>query len=184
VSEETVSEETVSEETVSEEEEEAPMTLEERLDRLESIEAARGVLASYADACDAQDLSALAELFADGCELEVPGQVYRGQSAVVAFFRQAFVDDPSRKTHFITNVKTEWLATGRVAVDSYFLYTAAGDTSSVLGWGEYHDVVTTAEKDPAFARKSITIRRAVDVREGWALANTNSDMKAGMKEDG
>jgi uncharacterized protein (TIGR02246 family) len=164
------------------------MTLEERLDRLESIEAARGVLARYADACDAQDLSALAELFADGCELEVPGQVYRGQDEVVAFYRQAFADDPSRKSHFITNVKADWLGAGRVAVDSYFLYTAAGDTSSVLGWGEYHDVVTTAEKDPAFARKSITIRRAVDVREGWALADMkagmNSDMNAGMKEDG
>jgi uncharacterized protein (TIGR02246 family) len=159
------------------------MSLEERLDRLESIETARALLARYADACDAQDLGALAELFADGCELEVPGQVYRGQDEVVAFFRQAFVDDPSRKTHFITNVKTDWRGAGVVAVDSYFLYTAAGDSSSVLGWGEYHDVITTAGKDPAFASKSISIRRAVDVRQGWALAAINADMDADMNDD-
>lgn len=152
-----------------------PNTLEERLDRLELIEAARVLLARYADACDVQDLSALADLFAEGCELEVPGHVYRGVDEVVAFFRQAFADDPSRKSHFITNVNAEWLATGRVAVNSYFLYTAAGDTSSVLGWGEYHDVVTTTGKEPAFARKSITVRRAVDVRDGWALADMKEE---------
>jgi 3-phenylpropionate/cinnamic acid dioxygenase small subunit len=155
------------------------MSLEERLHRLESIEGARGVLASYADACDAQDLSALAELFADGCELEVPGQVYRGQEEVGAFYRQAFADDPTRKSHFITNIKAGWRGAGIVALDSYFLYTAAGDTSSVLGWGEYHDVITTAGKEPAFARKSITIRRAVDVREGWALAGATADAPPG-----
>jgi uncharacterized protein (TIGR02246 family) len=148
-----------------------PDTVEERLDRLESIEAARSVLARYADACDAQDVGALAELFAEGCELEVPGEVYRGVDQVAAFYRQAFADDPSRKSHFITNIKAEWVEPGRVAVDSYFLYTAAGDTSSVLGWGEYRDVVTTTGKQPAFARKSIIIRRAVDVRIGWALAD-------------
>jgi hypothetical protein len=100
----------------------------------------------------------------------VPGHTYKGRDEVVSFYRQAWLDDPSQKTHFITNSTTEWLGSGRVAVDSYFLYTAAGDTSSVLGWGEYGDVVRVSEGPAAFEHKSISIRRSVDVRDGWALS--------------
>jgi uncharacterized protein (TIGR02246 family) len=160
-----------------------PDTFDERLERLECVEAARGVLARYALACDAQDLSALADLFAEDCELEVPGRLCRGLDEVVAFYRQAFADDPSRKSHFITNVKADWLGAGKVAVDSYFLYTAAGDASSVLGWGEYRDVVALAGKGSVFSRKSITIRRAVDVRDGWALAGLGGDAPPTAEHD-
>jgi uncharacterized protein (TIGR02246 family) len=136
------------------------LSIEERLDRLETIEAAREVLARYADACDAQDVEAVVSLFAPDAVLDVPDQPYRGQDEIRVFYRQAFETDPSKKSHFITNVKTRWLGQGRVAVDSYFLYTAAGDASSVLGWGEYQDVVATATGPAHIEHKSIRIRRA------------------------
>jgi uncharacterized protein (TIGR02246 family) len=136
------------------------LTTEERLDRLETIEAAREILARYADACDAQDVEAVVSLFAPDCALDVPDQTYRGTDEVRAFYRQAWDTDPSQKSHFITNVKTRWLGSSRVAVDCYFLYTAAGDVTSVLGWGEYQDVVSTAGGPARFERKAIKIRRA------------------------
>ena len=139
------------------------LTTEERLDRLETIEAARELLARYADACDAQDLEGVVSLFAPDCALDVPDQTYRGTDEVRGFYRQAWEADPSQKSHFITNVKTRWLGSGRVAVDCYFLYTAAGDATSVLGWGEYTDVVSTATGLACFERKAITIRRAWEV---------------------
>jgi uncharacterized protein (TIGR02246 family) len=140
------------------------LSLEERLDRLETIEAAREVLARYADACDAQDLDAVVGLFAPDAVLDIPGQPYQGTDEVRAFYQQAWEADPSQKSHFITNVKTRWLGPGRVAVDCYFLYTAAGDATSVLGWGEYQDVVSTAAGPASFERKSIKIRRT------WAVS--------------
>ena len=144
------------------------MTAEQRLDRLESIESAREALARYADACDAQDLDAVCDLFTGDAVLEVPGHLYTGGDQVRHFYREAWQEDPSQKSHFITNVKTRWLGTGRVEVDSYFLYTAAGDASSVLGWGVYRDTVRTTDGVGRFEQKSIAIRRAVDVRQGWA----------------
>jgi uncharacterized protein (TIGR02246 family) len=138
----------------------AGLSVADRLDRLETIEAAREVLARYADACDAQDTEAVVSLFAPDAVLDVPDQPYRGAGEIRAFYRQAWEADPSQKSHFITNVKARWLGPGRVAVDCYFLYSAAGDATSVLGWGEYHDVVSTTAGSACFERKSITIRRA------------------------
>jgi uncharacterized protein (TIGR02246 family) len=144
--------------------------LAERVRRLEAIEAARAALARYAAACDAQDIEAIAKLFSADATLAVPGREHHGRDEVVAFYLQAWQADPSAKSHFITNVEASWLGDDRVEVASYFLYTAAGDATSVIGWGEYRDVVSNAGADPVFERKSIAIRRAVDVRDGWAGA--------------
>jgi uncharacterized protein (TIGR02246 family) len=156
---------------ISPEAPEARGSVEERLDRLESMEAARTVLARYASACDAQDLDDLLGLFAADSELDVPGQTWHGAGEVAEFYRQAFASDPTQKSHFITNVKVACVGVATVAIDSYFLYTAAGDTSSILGWGEYRDIVDTSGPQPVFRRKSIAIRRAVDVRQGWSLGS-------------
>jgi uncharacterized protein (TIGR02246 family) len=145
-----------------------PASIEERIERLESMEAARRLMARYARACDAQDLDGIVELFAPDCELEIPGRTWRGRDEVREFFRRAWADDPSRKSHFITNVECRPREAGSVAVDAYFLYTASGDRSSVIGWGCYADVVDTTAPDPVFARKAMTVTRAADVRDGWA----------------
>jgi uncharacterized protein (TIGR02246 family) len=142
----------------------ADLSIEERLDRLETIEAARELLARYADACDVQDVEGVVNLFAPDGVLDVPGEPHSGSDAIRAFYRHAWEADSSQKSHFITNVKARWLGPGRVVVDSYFLYTAAGDATNVLGWGEYQDVVSTVTGQASFERKSIQIRRA------WTLS--------------
>ncbi len=93
----------------------------------------------------------------------IPGRTWQGRDEVKEFFRRAWADDPSRKSHFITNVECTPREAGSVAVDAYFLYTASGDRSSVIGWGCYADVVDTTAPDPVFARKSMTVTRAADV---------------------
>jgi 3-phenylpropionate/cinnamic acid dioxygenase small subunit len=143
-------------------------SVEERLDYLEMAERARSLLAGYAQACDAQDVEALARLFSATGRVEVPDRAFEGREAVLGFYRHAFASDPSRKSHFITNVETRRLGLGRVAVDSYFIYTASGDATSILGWGEYRDVVADGPEGVRFESKSIAVKRAVDVREGWA----------------
>lgn len=142
----------------------------DRLARLEAAEAARGLLSAYARQCDTRDPEAVSQLFAPDGVLEVPGRHFGGRHEVRAFYSGAFTDDPTDKTHFITNSAMVWLGGGRTAVHSYFLYTAAGDETSILGWGEYHDVVEVGDEGARFERKAISIRRAVDVREGWSLA--------------
>lgn len=143
-------------------------SLEERVRQLEAAEAGRSALARYAAACDAQDLERIAVLFAADATLEVPGGEYRGLDEILAFYRRTWHEDPTAKSHFITNIETSWLGDDRVAVGSYFLYTAAGDATSVIGWGEYRDIVHCSVADGRVERKSISIRRAVDVRDGWA----------------
>jgi len=143
------------------------VSVEERLERLEAAEAARRLLARYARACDRQDADAVVALFAPDGEIEIPGTVYNGVTEIKVFYQQAFTDDPSIKSHIITNTETAWRGGGLIAIDAYLLYTAAGDASSVLGWGEYHAIVRVGA-EAAIQRLTISIRRAVDVRQGWA----------------
>jgi hypothetical protein len=141
--------------------------VEQRLLALETAEAARTTLARYADAVDAQSVSGIEELLAPDVVLDV-GAVFEGRAAVTEFFRKAFADDPSDKSHFITNVRVSSVGTGRAKVDAYFLYTAAADTTSIIGWGTYaHEVAVAPEGEGLFTRMSLGIRRSVDVRNGW-----------------
>lgn len=143
-----------------------------RLARLEALEAARALLARYARACDASDLAAVTALFSPRCRLEVAGRSWSGVDEIAGFFRQAWSEDPTRKRHFITNIEAlEWDG-AKVTVEAYFLYTAAGDSSSILGWGEYLDVIDTTGTGPLFEEKSMRVVRAADVREGWALSGS------------
>ncbi len=140
-----------------------------RLRRLEDVEAARGLLASYARACDAQDLEAVVSLFGPDAQVAVPGASWQGREGVRQFYSEAWAADPSRKSHFVANVRAVSHQVDSVTVDSYFMYTAAGDRSSVLGWGEYRDEIDTSGPQPLFTRKEMSVTRAADVREGWAL---------------
>jgi ketosteroid isomerase-like protein len=146
------------------------ITVEERLAALEGAEEARRALARYADAVDAQDLAALDRLLADGVVLDV-GESIEGRTAVRAFFEKAFADDPTEKSHFITNVQTKWMGDGRTMVSAYFLFTAADDTQSIIGWGTYENEIVVDQGPGVFSRIGLRIRRTADVREGWTLAD-------------
>ncbi len=138
----------------------------ERVKALEAGEAARTVLAKYARAVDAQSVSGIRELLADDVVLDV-GQAVEGADAVTEFFRKAFEDDPAEKSHFITNIEVRWLGDDRASVETYFLWTAADDTTSLLGWGTYAHEVVVDDGVARFSKMALAIRRMADVREGW-----------------
>ena len=135
---------------------------------LEAAEAARGLLARYADAVDAQDLSLLTSVLDRDVQLSVGGNTFAGRPAVTDFFKSAFADDPARKSHFVTNVRTAWLGEGRVAVDCYFLWTAGEVERSIIGWGTYSDEVKISDGGASFARIAIDIRHMGELGDGWA----------------
>jgi 3-phenylpropionate/cinnamic acid dioxygenase small subunit len=139
-----------------------------RLEQLEAAEHARGAMAAYADAVDAQDLDALAAVFSADAVVDVPGREYSGLEQVLGFYTDAFAADPSRKTHFVTNLSTEALDRGRTGVRCYLLYTASAEDMSVIGWGNYEAIVRVEPPTRVIERLSIAVRRAVDVRTGWA----------------
>ena len=149
----------------------APRGLHERLEVLEAAEAARGALARYAQAIDAQDLAAFSALLARDVELEIGGDTIRGRVGVVDFLRDAFASDRSQKSHFVTNVKTRWVGDGLVNVEAYFLWTAGESARSVIGWGTYANQVRMAGGEGLFTRIAIGIRHMGDLGDGWPMGS-------------
>jgi predicted SnoaL-like aldol condensation-catalyzing enzyme len=141
-------------------------SVEQRLKALEAGEAARTILARYAKAVDAQSVEGIRELLADDVVLDV-GHAVEGADAVTEFFAKAFKDDPAEKSHFITNIDVRRLDDDRASVETYFLWTAADDTTSLLGWGTYAHEVVVQDGTARFSKMSLAIRRMADVREGW-----------------
>jgi uncharacterized protein (TIGR02246 family) len=141
-------------------------SVEQRLKALEAAEAARTILARYAKAVDAQSVEGIRELLADDVVLDV-GQAVEGADAVTEFFAKAFKDDPAEKSHFITNIDVRRLGDDHASVETYFLWTAADDTTSLLGWGTYAHEVVIQDGTARFSKMSLAIRRMADVREGW-----------------
>lgn len=146
-----------------------PTSLEARLEALEAAEAARGLLARYADAVDSQDPNLLTSLLHRDVQLSIGDTTVSGRPAVTDFFKSAFADDPARKSHFVTNVRTTWLGEGRVAIDSYFLWTAGGPEQSIIGWGTYSNEVLVAEGPSSFLRIEIDIRHVGELADGWTV---------------
>jgi len=143
-------------------------TVEERLGRLEDVEAARGILFDYAHTLDDPDPRTVAGLFTEDGVLHTASGSCRGRTEIEAFFATAFAKDPSNKRHFITNSKTTWLAPGRVRIDSYFLFAGRDTDRSVLGWGIYVDVVDVSGAAPRFAEKTIDVHLNTTLDQGWA----------------
>lgn len=147
-------------------------SLTRRVRQLEAADAARSLLARYGWACDDRDLDAVTAMFGEDGRVEVGGRIWVGRQQLAAFFQEAWAADPSDKTHFIVNVSPGELTGGSISVRSTFLYTAAGWSSSVIGWGRYRDVVDVAGPEPVFLNKGMELTWAGDVRQGWAAAGT------------
>jgi hypothetical protein len=143
-------------------------TVEERLDRLEDIEAARGILFDYAASLDEPDPATVTVLFTEDGLLHTAGGTCRGRTEIEEFFSRAFTRDPANKRHFITNSKATWLAPKRVRIDSYFLFVGRDTDRSVLGWGTYLDVVDVSGEQPLFAEKTIDVHLNTTLDQGWA----------------
>jgi hypothetical protein len=137
-----------------------------RLEKLESIEAARNVTQQYARAIDSLDWALLTETFTDDANLISRSSSHVGREAVIANYRRA-LEAPLDRKHFIINTSAEWMSRGEVIVNSYFIYTFAGDETSVLGWGNYTDQVRIENGVARIAEKRISVDRSGSVLPGW-----------------
>ena len=144
---------------------------DERIGRLEAAEETRTLVAAYADACDAQDLSLMASILADDVVVSVPGARWTGTDAVLGFFRDNWSASPYPSRHFITNVAMRHLEPDLTESTAYFLYvTSSGDEESKVGWGSYRDTYARHDGRLLLQTKHITMDLLVDARDGWGAA--------------
>jgi hypothetical protein len=141
-----------------------------RLQRLEDIEAARGMFHVYAETLDEPNAKTVAQLFADDAVLHTPVGDFTGRPAIEDFYRQAFAADTSLKQHLIVNPKVVGTDPGRVRMQSYFLYLGRGDDDSIIGWGTYDDTIDVSGQEPLFLEKTIGIIVGTTLDAGWKKA--------------
>jgi uncharacterized protein (TIGR02246 family) len=141
----------------------------ERLEMLETAERAREASWRYATAVDAADLDLLAQVFTDDAVLTTRKGPRQGRDEIVAYYAITLADPVARK-HFLVNQTVTWIEPGVADMESYFLYTYAGEDTSVLGWGTYNDRVRVVDGVGCIAQKRISIDVHTDSRSGWATA--------------
>jgi uncharacterized protein (TIGR02246 family) len=139
----------------------------ERLERLETTEAARTAAYRYAQAIDTPDFEMLAAVFAPDATLTTRRGTRHSRETIVEYYREALAA-PIARRHFIVNQQVTWIAPGEALMRSTFLYTFAGDATSILGWGGYVDRVIVQEGIGVIVEKTITVDVHADSRTGWA----------------
>ena len=151
------------------------MDLEQRLIRVESIEAIRTLKARYCDLCDeGYDADALCALFTedavwDGGKLGV----YEGIEKIHEFF----VDMPnimSFAIHNVTNSAVELSQDGQSAVARWYLIQMATQKEQNLAvWltGRYVDQLVLENDIWKFKHVSLTARFYSPYDQGWAERN-------------
>lgn len=140
--------------------------LAERLERLETAELARAASWRYATAVDASDLELLASVFTEDAVLTTSKGPRQGRDEILAYYASALAAPIERK-HFLVNQTVTPLEPGRARMESYFLYTYAGDDTSILGWGTYVDTVRVVGGVGYIEEKRISIDVHADTRVGW-----------------
>lgn len=138
-----------------------------RVDRLETIEAARRATWKYANAVDGPDLELLREAFSEDAVLVSRSGAKEGREAVLAYYSKA-LEAPIGRKHLLTNQEVVVTGADEATVTSYFAYTYAGAGESVLGWGTYVDRVRVVDGEGVIVEKRITIDASGDVSPGWA----------------
>jgi hypothetical protein len=146
-----------------------------RLRRLELIELAKTATIAYATACDHKAVDELrTNVFTNDAVLHVPNRDFVGVDAVAEFYAQQFPEMGARR-HFLTNQVAEVGDDERVHVESYFFFVSADDRS-VIGWGQYRDIVVVGDEGPRIADKTIVLDVRTDLRTGWAMSPTSEGL--------
>lgn len=138
-----------------------------RLERLEQIEAARGVFADYATAVDNHDADALRRLYTARSILDTRVGTFSGTDEIAAFFDRAWAAGPSGKRHFVSNITATWMSSNVVALDAYFFYVGRPSEDSVIGWGAYRCTVDTVGV-PTMIDHRITLEMGTTLAAGWS----------------
>ena len=147
---------------------ETSSTLEERVARQETAEEARGLIAAYGRAIDAQDPAALSRIFSPSIVLAAGDRSLRGLEDVLGFYTGYWSSNPVERRHFISNVAITELSPTSAVAHSYFLFVSSDGTTPMIGWGTYRDTFERQDGALRFIAKEITVDLDVDVRTGWA----------------
>ncbi|MET0523359.1 MAG: nuclear transport factor 2 family protein [Nocardioides sp.] len=149
--------------------------LHARLRRLELIELAKTATIAYATACDHKAVDELrTNVFTNDAVLHVPNRDFVGVDAVAEFYAHQFPEMGARR-HFLTNQVAEVDDDERVHVESYFFFVSADDRS-VIGWGQYRDIVVVGDEGPRIADKTIVLDVRTDLSTGWAMSPTSEGL--------
>ena len=142
-------------------------TLSARLEQLETAELARAASWRYANAVDTPDFKLLRSVFTEDAVLTTSKGSRTGRDHVIDYYEKALVA-PVKRKHFLVNQSITPLGPDVVLLESYFLYTFAGDDTSILGWGNYVDRIKIIDGVGYIQDKRITAEIHADSRVGWA----------------
>jgi len=142
-------------------------SLTTRLEQLETAELARAATWRYANAVDTPDFELLRSVFTEDAVLTTSKGSRTGRDQVLDYYEKALVT-PVKRKHFLVNQSITPLGPGLVLVESYFIYTFAGDNTSILGWGNYVDRIKIIDSVGYIQDKRITAEIHADSRVGWA----------------
>jgi ketosteroid isomerase-like protein len=118
--------------------------LAQRLERLETTEAARSTLFAYAQAVDTRDWSMLGEVFSDDAICEMPGLILTGRTSIVEAM-QGMLPTEFITRHLIVNPQVTWTAPGRATVRATVYYAHEGTGFEATGWGDYTDEIVVTD---------------------------------------
>jgi ketosteroid isomerase-like protein len=123
-----------------------------RLERLETLEAARSCLYRYAEGVDGRDWSLLASAFAEDAVLVMPGSEVVGRDAIVDGLRGMLPPEFVTR-HLVVNPRVEYVGEGRARVHSTIYYAHEGSGFEATGWGDYVDEVAVLDGVGLITRK-------------------------------
>jgi 3-phenylpropionate/cinnamic acid dioxygenase small subunit len=118
--------------------------LAQRLERLETTEAARSTLFAYAQAVDTRNWSMLGGVFSEDAVCEMPGLLLTGRTAIVEAM-QGMLPTEFITRHLIVNPQVTWTAPGRATVRATVYYAHEGSGFEATGWGDYTDEIVVTD---------------------------------------
>jgi ketosteroid isomerase-like protein len=134
------------------------VTLEERLQRLEDLEAIRRLFLDYGQYLDTKDFRSCSELFADDGEFVVPFGVVKGPEGVRTMMEDMLGRDlaarPGKDLHLFANPTIE-LAGDRATARSFWIYVCpdADGSPRIAQFGHYEDEVVRVNGGWKFKRR-------------------------------
>jgi ketosteroid isomerase-like protein len=146
-----------------------PMSVEERVARLEAIEEVRATMARYVRAVDEDGLGALAAVLAPEVVLRNP-TAHEGRDAVLAYYRTFFESGVTVSRHHTANVVVELESPDRARFSAYFLVLIGRGGRSYVGWGNYRDVLERRAGHWLIVEKVNDVHGLAPLEEGWAAA--------------
>lgn len=123
-----------------------------RLERLETLEAARSCLYRYAEGVDGRDWPLLASAFAEDAVLVMPGSEVVGRDAIVDGL-QGMLPPEFVTRHLVVNPRVDYVGEGRARVHSTIYYAHEGPGFEATGWGDYVDEVAVLDGVGLITRK-------------------------------